>query len=117
MDIPVEVTDSYDIQGTTQKLLNMLQNQQGVQVLVCRRECALLRMAREKKTPYKVYVDSDKCIGADCGCDKYCSRVFKCPGLVWDKNTKKSKIDEAICVGCGVCVDICPQSAIIREAN
>jgi len=26
-------------------------------------------------------------------------------------------IDEVICTGCGVCADICPQSAIIREEN
>jgi Pyruvate/2-oxoacid:ferredoxin oxidoreductase delta subunit len=25
-------------------------------------------------------------------------------------------IDEMVCSGCGVCADICPASAIIREA-
>jgi indolepyruvate ferredoxin oxidoreductase alpha subunit len=34
---------------------------------------------------------------------------------VWDQGKKKSRIDEVICAGCGVCADICPASAIIRE--
>jgi indolepyruvate ferredoxin oxidoreductase alpha subunit len=42
--------------------------------------------------------------------------VFQCPGLVWDSERQKAKIDEVICSGCGVCADICPASAIIREA-
>ena len=41
--------------------------------------------------------------------------------LIWegirDRDVKKVKIDEAICTGCGVCADICPESAIIREVN
>ncbi|MBN2398185.1 MAG: 4Fe-4S binding protein, partial [Deltaproteobacteria bacterium] len=28
---------------------------------------------------------------------------------------QKAQIDEVICVGCGVCTDICPQGAIKRE--
>lgn len=43
--------------------------------------------------------------------------IRACPGLIWDKTTGKSKIDEVICTGCGVCADICPQGAIIKEAT
>jgi len=113
---PVEVVDSYDIKAITQKLLDMLQDEGGTKVLVCRRECALIR-ARRKKPLYKVHLVGDKCVGEACGCDRFCIRVFKCPGLIWDRDARKAKIDEAICDGCGVCVDICPHSAIVREAN
>jgi indolepyruvate ferredoxin oxidoreductase alpha subunit len=75
-----------------------------------------VRARREKKAPYKMHVDPDKCLGEACGCDRLCTRVFGCPGLEWDKEAGKAKIDETICSGCGVCADICPQGAIIKEA-
>jgi indolepyruvate ferredoxin oxidoreductase alpha subunit len=43
--------------------------------------------------------------------------VFMCPGLTWDRDASKAKIDEVTCVGCGVCSGICPVSAIVREAR
>jgi indolepyruvate ferredoxin oxidoreductase alpha subunit len=71
--------------------------------------------AREEKAAYKVRVDSEKCRGESCGCARLCTRVFQCPGLVWDSESQTAKIDEVICSGCGVCADICPASAIVRE--
>lgn len=115
LNIQVEVTDPYDLKGTTEKLITMLRQGGRPRVLIARRECALNRARREKPL-YKVHVDSRRCIGDSCGCNRYCTRVYRCPGLAWDRETEKAKIDEAICSGCGVCVDICPQSAIVREA-
>jgi indolepyruvate ferredoxin oxidoreductase alpha subunit len=111
----VEVCDPFDFKGTTMTLLKMMADDGGVKVAIMRRQCELVR-AKKEKTPYKVHVDVEKCIGEDCGCDRLCTRIFLCPGLIWDKKTGKSRIDEVICSGCGVCVDICPQGAIIREA-
>jgi indolepyruvate ferredoxin oxidoreductase alpha subunit len=34
---------------------------------------------------------------------------------VWDREKKVSRIDDIICVGCGVCTDICPAGAIVRK--
>jgi indolepyruvate ferredoxin oxidoreductase alpha subunit len=111
----VEVCDPFDLKSTTETLLRMMSEDGGVKVAIMRRQCELVR-AKKEKTPYKVHVDIEKCIGEDCGCDRLCTRIFLCPGLVWDKKTGKSRIDEVICSGCGVCADICPQGAIIREA-
>jgi indolepyruvate ferredoxin oxidoreductase alpha subunit len=83
-------------------------------VLISRRKCALVR-AKEEKPAYKVRVDSEKCRGESCGCARLCTRIFQCPGLVWDDESQTAKIDEVICSGCGVCADICPASVIIRE--
>ncbi len=44
-----------------------------------------------------------------------CTRVFKCPGLFGEPEEKKTKIDEFVCAGCGVCAQICPQKAIKPE--
>ncbi|PSO08741.1 hypothetical protein B9Q04_03930, partial [Candidatus Marsarchaeota G2 archaeon BE_D] len=50
-------------------------------------------------------------------CDNLCIRV--CPvertkpeTIVIDKTTGKAKIDENLCIGCGICVNKCPFSAI-----
>ncbi|MGD0766411.1 MAG: 4Fe-4S binding protein [Dehalococcoidia bacterium] len=60
-------------------------------------------------------VDTARCLGENCGCARVCSRVFQCPGLVWDAERGVAGIDAVICSGCGVCADICPAGAIIRE--
>jgi len=115
LGIRVEVTDPFDLEGTTQKLLDLMRDDGAVRVLISKRTCALVR-AREEKAAYKVHVDTEKCLGDNCGCARLCTRVFQCPGIIWDTETGTAKIDEVICSGCGVCADICPASAIIREA-
>jgi indolepyruvate ferredoxin oxidoreductase alpha subunit len=110
----VEVTDPFDLEGTTQKLLDLLKADGGVRVLISRRTCQLVR-ARTEKAPYKVYVDPDKCKGDDCGCARLCARIFQCPGIIWDTETGTAKIDEVICSGCGFCAEVCSSGAIVRE--
>jgi len=116
LDIPVVVRDPYDMEATREALSNLIENVEGVKVLILRRKCALMNL-KEEKPPYKVFVDPERCLGEDCGCNRLCTRVFRCPGLIWEQETQKAKIDEVICVGCGVCVDICPKSAIKKEKN
>ncbi len=111
----VEVCDPFDLKNTTVTLLDMMAEGGGAKVAIVRRQCELVR-GKKEKPPYKVRIDTEKCIGEACGCDRLCTRVFLCPGLIWDKKAGKSKIDEVICTGCGVCTDICPQGAIIKEA-
>jgi indolepyruvate ferredoxin oxidoreductase, alpha subunit len=110
----VDVTDPFDLQGTREKLLKALEDPVGAKVLIMRRKCAMLR-SKEEKPPYRMQIDPQKCIGEECGCNRICTRVFKCPGLYWDAPAAKSRIDEATCIGCGVCSDICPAGAILKE--
>jgi indolepyruvate ferredoxin oxidoreductase, alpha subunit len=110
----VQVKNPFDVQDTTETIYELLQDREGIKVLILRQECALVRVKRQKAL-YKVLVDQERCIGQDCGCNRRCTRIFKCPGLVWDPVTGKAQIDEAICTGCGTCADICPQSAILKE--
>ena len=61
---------------------------------------------------YEMAIDANLCLADLCGCNKLCTRVFKCPGLIWDTQKEKVRIDEVLCTGCGVCADICPAKAI-----
>jgi len=115
LGVPVEVCDPFDLENATATLLEAMAKDGGPRVVIMRRECELVREKREKERLYEVYVDPDRCIGEACGCDRLCTRVFGCPGLVWDREARRAKIDETICIGCGVCADICPQGAIIRK--
>ena len=110
----VEVVDPFEVAETVEALLKLLQEEKGIKVLILRRECALVSAKRQKRI-YRVEVDQDLCLGEACGCNRLCTRIFKCPGLMWDRTAGKAHIDGAICTGCGVCVEICPASAIRKE--
>lgn len=114
MGARVTVCDPFDLDTTQETLLNLLQDRDGAKVLVLKQVCALSPEKKNKKR-FNMTVDSDKCIGEACGCARMCTRVFKCPGLIWDKDTGQSKINEVICTGCGVCASVCPAGAIIKE--
>lgn len=114
MDIEVAVADPYDMENAA-RVIYSLMKKSGPRVLIMRRKCALVQ-GREGSFPYTMHVDQEKCYGEECGCNRYCTRIFRCPGLVWDKDARKARIDEVICVGCGVCADICPQEAIVKNA-
>jgi len=110
----VMVCDPFDLHGTQQTLLELLEDQSGVKVLVLKQICALSPQKKAKKM-YQVRVDETICLGENCGCNRLCTRVFKCPGLNWNSDRRVSRIDEVICAGCGVCASICPVGAISNK--
>ena len=113
MGAKVKICDPFDLEETRKTLLDMIE-EEGVKVVVLRQICAL---SPEKKgaKPYKMAVNETLCLGENCGCNRLCTRVFKCPGLIWDEKRKVAMIDEVICAGCGVCASICPSGAIERK--
>jgi indolepyruvate ferredoxin oxidoreductase, alpha subunit len=113
MGAAVGVCDPFDIEATRQTLLDMIEKN-GVKVVVLKQICALSPEKKAKKQ-YEMAVDESLCLGEACGCNRLCTRIFKCPGLIWDTDTKKARVDRVICAGCGVCTSICPAGAIRRE--
>lgn len=115
LGLAVTVVDPYDLAATQRVLYEAVQDPSpGVKVLVFRRLCALVQ-GRRGGHPYRMRIDQAACRGADCGCNRFCSRVFRCPGLVFDHQRGVAAIDEVVCVGCGVCAQICPAGAILAE--
>jgi indolepyruvate ferredoxin oxidoreductase alpha subunit len=110
----VEVVDPFDTESTVLTMLRLIRTGGRVRALILKRECALVSGKRQGKL-FKVEVDQGRCLGERCGCNRLCTRIFKCPGLIWDQKANKARIDEAICNGCGVCVGICPAEAIQRS--
>jgi len=107
------VADPFDLNDAAATVYEQLQRP-GTKILILRQECALVRGRKESRRE-RIRIDHEKCIGEECGCNRLCTRVFRCPGLKWNCSVSKAEIDEAICVGCGVCAQICPAGAFVKE--
>lgn len=110
----VHVCDPFDLDETQRVLFGLLEKKEGVRVLILKKPCALSPERKEKKD-YLMTVDEAVCLGRNCGCNRFCTRIFRCPGLNWDEGRAVARIDEVICAGCGVCASICPSGAIQKK--
>jgi len=70
-------------------------------VIITRRPCVLLKYV---KTLPAIKVDAEKCTGC-----KSCMKIG-CPAIAF--RDKKSVIDQTLCVGCGVCEQLCKFDAM-----
>ncbi|MBI5895715.1 MAG: indolepyruvate ferredoxin oxidoreductase [Desulfobacterales bacterium] len=114
MGAEVHVSDPFDVAQTQERLLALIGAGQGLKVLILRQACALSPQKKGRKQ-FQIRIDETLCRGESCGCNRLCTRVFKCPGLAWDAKQGVSRIDEVICAGCGVCASLCPAGAIVKE--
>ena len=114
MGARVEVSDPFELETTRQKLNRLMEFGEGAKVLILRQACALSPEKKGKRR-FDVTIDESVCLGENCGCNRLCTRVFGCPGILWDADKNVSRIDEIICAGCGVCADICPAGAIQKK--
>jgi indolepyruvate ferredoxin oxidoreductase alpha subunit len=109
----VAISDPFDLEKTCRTLNTFMEETGSLKVLILRQICALSPEKKGKKK-FLMQVDEDLCRGENCGCNRLCTRIFRCPALLWDRTKKKASIDEVICAGCGVCYSICPQKAVKR---
>lgn len=78
----------------------------GVAVIIARHPCLLDKAAGAFQARRRVEV-TEACIACH-----HCLEEFECPALVLDEATGQVRVDEVRCVGCGVCVAVCPAGAI-----
>ena len=109
----VEIQDAFDTEGIRNALSRMMKSA-GVNVLVLR-QSFIIDPQKKAEKEYTISVSEMLCLGEQCGCNRLCTRLFHCPGLVWDKAGKKPRIVDDICTGCGACSLVCTTGAIIRK--
>lgn len=96
----VRVVDPYDLKECNQVLKEELEAAEP-SVIISRRPCALLKYVKHNK-PLKA--DPDRCAGC-----KSCMKLG-CPAI--SMKDKKAVIDATLCVGCGVCQQLCKFDAL-----
>lgn len=96
----VKVVDPYNIAECEQVLKEELAKDEP-SVIISRRPCALLKEVKHEKP---LIVIQDKCKSC-----KMCMKIG-CPAI--SMKGGKAKIDETLCVGCGVCTQMCKFDAI-----
>ena len=99
----VVVVDPYDLAECDRVLKEELAAAEP-SVIISRRPCVLLKYVKPKKP---LHVDKDQCVGC-----KACMRLG-CPAI--SIRNGKAVIDTTLCVGCGVCEQLCKFKALQSE--
>ena len=96
----VRVVDPYNMKETEEAVLEELSAEEP-SVVISRRPCALLKYVKHKPA---LKVNTDKC--------KSCKMCLKigCPAISIKNNG--AEIDKTLCVGCGICTEMCKCDAI-----
>ena len=91
----VTVVDPYDMKECERVLKEELDAPEP-SVIIARRPCALLKSVKHKPA---LKVNADNCVGC-----KMCLKIG-CPAISMVDG--KAVVDTSICVGCGLCADMC----------
>lgn len=101
----VRVVDPYDLKECEEVLSEELASGEA-SVIISRRPCALLKYVKHKPP---LNVNASKCVGC-----KSCMKIG-CPAI--SMKNGKAHVDDTLCVGCGVCEQLCKFSAFESTAK
>ena len=96
----VRVVDPYNLAECDQAVKEELAADEA-SVIISRRPCVLLKYVKHNPP---LHVERDKCVGC-----RSCMRLG-CPALSF--RDKKAVVDDTLCVGCGVCQQLCRFDAL-----
>ena len=104
----IHVVDPYDLKAAGEAV-DRAWEAEGPSVIVTTRPCALLKDVQKERAGLKCSVDEERCV--------LCGACLKlgCPAIT--KRDGRIVIDQAACNGCGLCVQVCPKSAIGRKGK
>ena len=101
----VRVVDPNDLEATEVAVSEEM-DAPGPSVIIARRPCALLKTT---KTHPPLKADAQKCTGC-----RACMKIG-CPALTIREN--KADINQTLCVGCGVCAQLCKFDAFAQTGK
>lgn len=96
--------DPFDL-GTVKEIIKTEVAVPEPSVIIARRPCALIIKNTEK--PLQVQ---------DCTGCKMCLRLG-CPALSFDEENKTVQVDQALCTGCGLCINVCKFNALRKAGD
>ena len=107
----LEVLDPYDIKKLRKTLKSAFKHVKdpdgGIAVIIARHPCIIAY--RDKAIAHRISVQvTDDCIACN-----HCLERFECPALYHDVDKEKTAVNPALCIGCGVCIDVCPTGSIV----
>ncbi|MBC8458371.1 MAG: 4Fe-4S binding protein [Deltaproteobacteria bacterium] len=108
----IEIVDPYDIKAMSallKKATKYVKDPEGgIAVIIARHPCVIAY--REDAIPKKIKVTiTDDCV--ECN---FCLDRFECPALYHDEELGRTAVNQALCVQCGVCLQVCPKGAIVE---
>jgi indolepyruvate ferredoxin oxidoreductase alpha subunit len=100
----IQTVDAYDLE-TLEQILKEETAAKEPSLIITKRPCVLIK--RDKKVAKPLIINQEACKGC-----KACLKIG-CPAISFKDG--KAKINPAICVGCGLCTQICKFGAIGGE--
>jgi len=105
-----KVGDPYNVKGflgLVREAVRFAREKGGPAVVISRRPCPLIASRSAGTARAEVVWVDETCDG--CG---YCLKQFECPALAQDDRTGRVRVDPLLCIGCGVCLEVCPKKRI-----
>jgi len=102
----VKVVDPYEIDKARQTLHEAAAFP-GPSLVVLRHPCNIIKTRKNGRSPH-YYVRDTKCTNC-----QVCVRTFGCPAFSVEGDL--IRIDEALCTGCGFCLNVCLYGAIEQD--